>query len=50
MSTTEFEKNVAKEWITASARYSILSLAGDEVRIKWNKEDLQFTINGVYGG
>ena len=50
VSTGEFEKNIAKEWINVSARYSHLSLAGDALRIRWNKEELQFTITGMYGG
>lgn len=47
--TSEFEKNVAKEWIIVPIRYCSLSFTGEELRIRWNKEELQFTINGTYG-
>jgi len=49
VSRADFEENVAREWINAPVRYCSLTLAGDELRIRWNKEDLEFTINTMYG-
>lgn len=48
MTLNDFENKVLTERIRKSHSYDSLSLAGDKVRILWNKEENTLGVNGSY--
>lgn len=49
MTPDEFSAKVAKTHIYGSVRYSNLYMTGEKISVRWNLEDLSFTVSGMYG-
>lgn len=48
LSPLEFQETTGTE-VSTSIRYGYLNITGELVTVRWNAQDLTFTVTGTYG-